>query len=197
MKIENGFFPLVKTLTEHKDVFADVADVGLTAAGAIPIFGWAVKAWNVKNTFQEKKLYRNTQIFLENSSITDAQQFIDRFNSESEKEELCDSVIQVLIDSEKPLKAQLVSKLLNAIYEGSIAVPDANELLLIILNASVPSLKALDLFYSSNPQGHASTLSSDARIYGPLLMSMGIIHVHGNMTRITKLGQLLYRHTFA
>ncbi|UOY73312.1 hypothetical protein MWN27_12495 [Escherichia coli] len=63
MKIENGFFPLVKTLTEHKDVFADVADVGLTAAGAIPIFGWAVKAWNVKNTFQEKSCIVTLKFF--------------------------------------------------------------------------------------------------------------------------------------
>jgi len=195
MNTESGFMLLVETLTEHKDVFAEVADVGLEAAGAIPIFGWAVKAWNVKNTFQAKKLYRNTQTFLKSSSITDAQQFIGRFSSEREKDELCDSVIQVLIDSEKPLKAQLVSNLLNSIYEGKIPVPDANQLLLIILNASVPALMALELFFRTSPNGYTSTRSPDAQTLSPLLMSMGIIHVHGNMTRVTKLGQLLYQHT--
>ncbi|BBV40576.1 MULTISPECIES: hypothetical protein [Citrobacter] len=193
----NGFTPLVKTLTENKDVFADIADASLEAAEAIPVFGWAVKAWNVKNTYQATKLYRNTQAFIESTSITDAQRFIDRFSTDDEKSELCDSVIQVLIDSEKPFKARLASKLLNSIYDGKIAVADANELLLIIFNASLPALKALDLFFRTNPQGYASTRSPDAMTLSPLLMSMGIIHVHGTMTRVTQLGQSLHQHAFA
>jgi len=192
----NGFTPLVKTLTEHKDVFADIADASLEAAEAIPVFGWAVKAWNVKNTYQAKRLYRNTQAFLDSSSVTDAQRFIGRFGDDDEKEELCDSIIQVLIDSEKPFKARLASNLLNSINDGNISVAEANELLLIILNASVPALKALSLFYNSNPQGLASTTSPDAYTLSPLLMSMGIIHVHGNMTRITQLGQSLHQNAF-
>jgi len=193
----NGFNPLVKTLTEHKDVIADLADSSLEAAEEIPVFGWAVKAWNVKNTYQAKRLYRNTQAFLESSSVKDAQQFIGRFGDDDEKEELCDTVIQVLIDSEKPFKARLASNLLNSIYDGKITVANANALPFIISNASVPALKALDLFYISNPHGHVSTMSSDAHTLSPLLMSMGIIHVHGNLTRITQLGESLHQNAFA
>lgn len=175
---------------------ADIADAGLEAAEAIPLFGWAVKAWNIKNTFQEKKLSRNILEFLVNSSVDDAQKFISRFTSEKEREDLCDSLIQVLIDSEKPLKAKLTSKIINAIYEKHLTVTEAHQLLLIILNASIPALESIDKFYRNNPEGYTSTMSEDARTYGPLLMSIGVIHVYGSMTRITELGGKLYENTF-
>ncbi|HCB1990534.1 TPA: hypothetical protein MYQ99_003178 [Klebsiella pneumoniae] len=196
MSVENGFTPLVQTLTENKDVLADIADASLEAAEAIPVFGWAVKAWNVKNTFQAAKLYRNTKQFIESTSITDAQKFIDRFSSEEEKSELCDSLIQVLIDSEKPIKAHLASRLLNSIYDGKITVSTANELLLIILNSSVPALTALELFYYTNPQGLPSNLSPDVQTHGPLLVSMGIARIHGSRVSITDLGKALYKYAF-
>ncbi|WP_150317207.1 hypothetical protein [Enterobacter hormaechei] len=59
MNNDSGFGSFVDTISSHKDVMADIADAGLEAAEEIPFFGWAVKAWNIKNTFQEKKLARN------------------------------------------------------------------------------------------------------------------------------------------
>ena len=56
MNNDSGFGSFVDTISSHKDVMADIADAGLEAAEEIPLFGWAVKAWNIKNTFQEKKL---------------------------------------------------------------------------------------------------------------------------------------------
>ncbi|HAT1644706.1 TPA: hypothetical protein I8Y12_000554 [Raoultella planticola] len=196
MKTDSGFNSFVETISAHKDVMADIADTGLEAAEKIPFFGWAVKAWNIKNTFQEKKLSRNIVEFLGYSSVDDAQKFISKFSSEEEREDLCDSLVQVLIDSEKPLKVKLTSKIINAIYEERLTVHDAHQLLLIILNASIPALEAIDKFYQNNPNGHTSTLNEDARTYGPLLMSIGVIHVHGNMTRITELGNKLYVSAF-
>lgn len=196
MNNNSGFDSFVDTISSHKDIIADIADAGLEAAEAIPLFGWAVKAWNIKNTFQEKKFSRNILEFLANSSVDDAQKFISRFSSEKEREDLCDSLIQVLIDSEKPLKAKLTSKIINAIYEKRLTVSEAHQLLLIILNASIPALESIDKFYRNNPEGYTSTMSEDARTYGPLLMSIGVIHVYGSMTRITGLGGKLYENTF-
>ncbi|WP_323068372.1 hypothetical protein [Klebsiella quasipneumoniae] len=196
MNNDSGFGSFVDTISSHKDVMADIADAGLEAAEEIPLFGWAVKAWNIKNTFQEKKLARNIMEFLRCSSVDDAKNFISKFSSEEEKEELCDSLIQVLIDSEKPLKATLTSKIVNAINEERLTVSEAHQLLLIILNASIPALEAIDKFYQNNPSGSINTMDEDARTYGALLMSIGVIHVHGNMTRVTKLGKSLYECAF-
>ncbi|HBM3155051.1 TPA: hypothetical protein R1869_003963 [Klebsiella oxytoca] len=196
MNTDNGFSSFVETISAHKDVMADIADAGLEAADKIPFFGWAVKAWNIKNTFQEKKLSRNIVEFLEYSSVDDAKKFIAKFSSEEEREELCDSLIQVLIDSEKPLKAKLTSKIINAIYEERLTVSEAHHLLLIILNASIPALEAIDKFYQNNPKGYTRTLNEDASTYGPLLMSIGVLYVHGDMTRVTELGKKLYENAF-
>jgi len=196
MSNENGFSPLVDTIAEHKDTFADLIDAGLEAAEQIPLIGWAVKAWQVQNSYQVKKLHRNTQKFLETTSITDAQKFIARFSSDEDKENLTDSVIQVLFESEKPYKAGLAANVINSIYEDKISVKEANDLLLIILNASIPALQSLGLFYTAHPKGYASTLSDEARSYGPLLMSMGALYVHGNMTRISRIGVQLYENAF-
>ncbi|NRG07163.1 hypothetical protein HRF95_04475 [Klebsiella variicola] len=196
MNNDSGFGSFVDTISSHKDVMADIADAGLEAAEEIPLFGWAVKAWNIKNTFQEKKLARNIREFLRCSSVDDAKNFISKFSSEEEKEELCDSLIQVLIDSEKPLKATLTSKIVNAINEDRLTVSEAHQLLLIILNASIPALEAIDKFYQNNPNGRTSTMNENARTYGALLMSIGVIHVHGNMTRVTNLGRKLYECAF-
>ena len=196
MNTDNGFSSFVETISAHKDVMADIADAGLEAADKIPFFGWAVKAWNIKNTFQEKKLSRNIVEFLEYSSVDDAKKFIAKFSSEEEREELCDSLIQVLIDSEKPLKAKLTSKIINAIYEERLTVSEAHHLLLIILNAAIPALEAIDKFYQNNPKGYTRTLNEDASTYGPLLMSIGVLYVHGDMTRVTELGKKLYENAF-
>ncbi|EIY5063461.1 Uncharacterised protein [Klebsiella quasipneumoniae] len=196
MTTNSGFDSFVETISTHKDVIADIADAGLEAAEKIPFFGWAVKAWNIKNTFQEKKLARNVREFLRNSSVDDAKKFISKFSSDEEKEELCDSLIQVLIDSEKPLKAKLTSKIVNAIDEGHLTVSEAHQLLLIILNASIPALEAIDTFYKNNPKGYTRTLNEDASTYGPLLMSIGVFYVHGDMSRVTELGKKLYVNAF-
>lgn len=196
MNTDNGFSSFVETLSAHKDTVAEIVDNGLEIAEEIPFVGWAVKAWNIKNTFQEKKLSRNIQEFLVSSSVDDAQKFISRFSSEKEKEDLCDSLIQVLIDSEKPFKAVLTSKIINSIYHGNLSVSDANQLLLIILNASIPALQSLADFHAAFPDGRTDTMSSASREHGPLLMSMGVLYVHGNMTRITGLGKRLYENAF-
>ena len=196
MITDSGFDSFVETISTHKDVIADIADAGLEAVDKIPFVGWAVKAWNIKNTFQEKKLARNVREFLSNSSVDDAKKFISKFSSEEQKEELCDSLIQVLIDSEKPLKAKLTSKIVNAINEDHLTVSEAHQLLLIILNASIPALEAIGAFYKNNPEGYTRTLNEDASTYGPLLMSIGVFHVHGNMSRVTELGKKLYENAF-
>lgn len=188
MNNTSGFAPLVSTLSEHKDTIADVVDLGLEASESIPFVGWAVKLWRIKETYQEHLLKRNVKAFLQYSTIDDINEFVNKFETEEDKQDFADTVAQVLLNSEKPIKGSIISNVINSLSAGKITVKEAGDMNLVILNSSIPALKALHDFFKENPTGYTNTLSKSANTLAPLLMSMGVLYVHGNMTRVSSIG---------
>lgn len=201
MEKNTGFSSLIDTLKQNKDVIADACDAGLEAAESIPFVGWALKLWNVKNTYQERKLYRNTKAFWEASLIKDPEALRTKFATQEAAEEFTDTLVQVLIDSEKPYKATMVSNVTNALAMGILTHEVANDMILIILNASIPALKSLRKFY---PRLHGgkyipTALLEDTDKDGThsMLNSMGLIYRWADQTALSKVGrniaQIAYR----
>ncbi|CAH5095925.1 hypothetical protein AI2912V1_1970 [Klebsiella pneumoniae] len=201
MDKNTGFTSLIDTLKQNKDVIADACDAGLEAAESIPFVGWALKLWNVKNTYQERKLYRNTKAFWEASLIKDPEALRTKFATQEAAEEFTDTLVQVLIDSEKPYKATMVSNVTNALALGRLTHEEANDMILIILNASVPALKSLPKFHLKLHGGKyiATALLEDTDKDGThsMLNSMGLIYRWADQTALSKVGrniaQIAYR----
>jgi len=190
-----GFQSLVDTLKQNKESVAEALDAGLEAAESLPFVGWAVKIWNVKNTYQEKKLYRNTKAFWENSLIGNPEELSSKFKSEEDKEDYVDTLVQVLIDSQKPYKAKMVSNITTALAKGIVTPDEANDMNLLVLNSSIPALKALPVFYKKLHGGKyiATALLEDTDKDGvhSMLNSLGLIYRWADQTALSKMGRTL------
>ena len=190
-----GFQSLVDTLKQNKESVAEALDAGLEAAESLPFVGWAVKIWNVKNTYQEKKLYRNTKAFWENSLIGNPEELSSKFKSEEDKEDYVDTLVQVLIDSQKPYKAKMVSNITTALAKGIVTPDEANDMNLLVLSSSIPALKALPVFYKKLYGGKyiATALLEDTDKDGvhSMLNSLGLIYRWADQTALSKMGRTL------
>lgn len=194
---DNGFKSLIDTLKQNKESLAEVLDAGLEASQSIPFFGWAIKAWNIKNTFQERKLYRNTKAFYNAALIGDPDALQAKFSNHSDAEDFVDTLVQVLIESEKPYKAVMVSNITNALSKGLLSPKEANDMNLIILNASIPALKSLPDFYNRLDGGkyiHTAHLEdTDKDGIHSMLNSLGVIYRWADQTALSKIGRDLAR----
>jgi len=182
-------------MKQNKEVIAEACDAGLEAAESVPFLGWALKLWNVKNTYQEHKLYRNVKSFWQASAIGDAEEFRTKFATTKDADEFVDTLVQVLIDSEKPYKAVMVSNITNALSRGILTYEEANDLNLLVLNASLPALKSLPKFYIKLQGGKyiPTTLLEDTDKDGEhsMLNSLGLIYRWADQTALSKIGRNL------
>lgn len=192
---ENGFKSLIDTLKQNKESLAEVLDAGLEASQSIPFLGWAIKAWNIKNTFQERKLYRNTKAFYNAALMGDPDALQAKFSKQSDAEEFVDTLVQVLIESEKPYKAVMVSNITSALAQGRLSSKEANDMNLLVLNASIPALKTLPDFYKRLQGGkyiHTVLLEdTDKDGTHSMLNSLGIIYRWADQTALSKIGRKL------
>ncbi|MEN4974072.1 hypothetical protein ABEH62_09345 [Pantoea eucalypti] len=198
---DNGFNSLIDTFKQHKESLAEVFDAGLEASQSIPFFGWAIKAWNIKNTFQERKLYRNTKAFYNAALIGNPEELKSKFSNQSDAEDFVDTLVQVLIESEKPYKAVMVSNITNALARGQISPQQANDMNLLILNASIPALKILPDFYKRLHGGkyiHTALLEdTDKDGVHSMLNSLGLIYRWADQTALSKIGQDLAKIAYS
>lgn len=190
---------LLETAAGAKDFLAEVADMAVGAIfdsevlDKLPMVSWAVRLWNIKDVYQQRRLKRNCLAFIRAFAQADPQAG-EKLRAQLEQNpqaatELADTVADILIESEKPLKASCIARLLVALADEKISIEEFNDLSQIVQAASVPALLAAASFHQRLAgQGFENRMSVPEE---PLLLSLGVAYRYGNMFRVTALGQRL------
>ncbi|MFQ5329537.1 MAG: hypothetical protein ACE5D4_06065 [Thermodesulfobacteriota bacterium] len=160
----------------------------------VPIISWAIKAFTLKETYQLKRLQINTKAFLEALSQSN-KEIIVRFAKRLEEdpifaEEFSDTVLSILIESQKPIKATMVGSLVVALVRGQISKQEFDDMSLLIQSSSVPALTALQYFFKRT---RGKPYAREAQCHEePLLMSLGVGSRNGGTFQISKIEKKLF-----
>lgn len=203
---KRGALPsLLETLNRHKDYVAELGDaalkfdladltketaVNLEVMESVPILKYFAKAYSVKELYQQIRLQRNCEAFLKAVQAVDntnIQKLADIFEKNPDA---LDTLLSVLFDSAKPLKAEIMGNLVQAVTTGAISADDFDELSLLLLSASIPALRALKDFFEKTSDGSHYTVKPHV-VGEPLLFSLGVCARHGNKFEISRLGYVL------
>ncbi len=198
-----------------KDSLIEVLDHGVSLASdneviqEVPVIKYIASANNIHEIYKARKLKRNVITFLENIKESDIEVELEEENVE----EFIDTLSTILIESEKPLKAQIVGSLTRAFAKRVFSFEAYNNFCLIVHSASVPALynlvlcandemlSQIDEFEASHSSAKTDGLAPNiaTRIVGvttgtPLLSSLGVINANGYLNgygmAIVKYGNL-------
>ena len=194
---------VLATLKQSRTLIADVADTTRaivlddSVGGKVPILKWAVAAKEAVGAFQRERLKRNVMAYLAafdgGASPEERERLVSELRtSDSFNEDFTDTVVAVLLDAAKPLKAQVLGYLTASLAAGALSKDDFRQLALIIEAASVPSLLALESHLDRRPV----TVQLMSVAEEPLLLAMGVAWRYGSAFKVSLLGQQLYTHGF-
>jgi len=202
----DGLFPAIfKTIKSAKDTVAEGADFVAKVAtdsdvlSQVPVISTAVKVLNIRDTFTRHKFERNVVAFLK--AVEDADEkavgdLHDQIESDAEyASNFTDTVFSILLEGEKPIKSELVGRLVIAFSRREITKEEFESLSQLIQSAAVPTLRALPTFMSSTG-GQPYKQGMGQFPEEPLLYSLGIAYRSGTMFRVSPLGEKLYVHGF-
>lgn len=187
-----------ETIAEGMDLIARVA-TDSEVLNQVPVISVAVKTLNIKDAFARHRLERNCIAFLK--AVADADgNAIDKLREMIQAdpvyaEDFTDTILSVLVEGQKPIKSELIGKLVIALSRREITLQEFESLSQIIQSASPPALNALPSFFNST-NGTASKQGMGITEEEPLLFSMGIASRSGNSFRVSDLGKKLYVHGF-
>jgi len=193
------------TVAKSKEAVADACDALVDAVtegellNRIPVLGTAIKLLDVKDSFTQNRLKRNCIAFMTataGATSADAENARAKILEDSNYElEFADTILSILLESEKPIKCELVGKLLIAFARDAITADQFETLCLIVQAASVPSLSAVPKFFAQTA-GIPYSRSAVAIPQEPLLFAAGLATRAGTMFRISEIGKLLFIHGF-
>lgn len=201
-----SFLPaIIGTIRRSADTVAEGADAikdlltDSEAVEQIPVFSAAVKILNIRDIFMQQRLERNCRSFLaavEGADLDKVEEMRLRLESDPDYlGDFTDTVMSVLIEGQKPIKGQLIGKLVMALSTEAITLEEFQSLSQIVQAALAPALTALKVFIDRN--GGKLYLSGHGLIQEePLLISIGLGSRFGNMFRVSELGGKLYVHGF-
>ena len=192
------------SIVAQADRAASVADAAMDVMAQgniprVPLFSASVKSLQFCDAVAERRYKRNVEAFvkalsdaLSRESIDEA---IEQIATVSETaEDFVDTLMQVLTAGEKPLKCQLMGRLFAAFAEGKISYDQMHNVMLIVLNASIPSLESLPTFVQA--------LRRKNGVYRyripqeGLLYSAGLGSRYGDRFSLDEFGKILAEHGF-
>lgn len=202
----DDFLPAVfKTIKSAKLTVAEGADLLAKIAtnsellSEVPVISTAVKILNIRDTFARHKFERNVVAFL--NAVEDADEkaisdLHDQILSDREyADDFTDTVLSILLEGEKPVKSELIGRLVVALSRKEISKEDFAVLSQLIQSVAVPTLRALPSFMSSTG-GKLYKKGMGQFPEEPLLYSLGMAYRSGTMFRVSILGEKLYVHGF-
>ncbi len=156
-----SFLPaIVGTIKRSAETVAEGADAvkdllaNDNALEQIPVFSAAVKTLKIKDVWVQQRLERNCRAFFEAVEGADVSKVEEmRMRLEADPEHLSDftdTVVSVLIEGEKPIKAQLIGHLVLALSAGSISLEQFQALSQIVQAGSNTALNAFKAFLDGN-----------------------------------------------
>lgn len=196
---------LGKTLTGAKEDIASMAEsvVDLAtdneALEQVPIVEYAIKALNIRDQWHKNRIKRNYFEFIKSVSELNFQE-IER-HAEILKlggdigVETAETIFEIILESEKPLKAELIGKLSKALAKNTLNLEYYNTLALLIQASSVAALRALPEFIKANG-GSCCKRSNGGVPQEGLLLSLGVATRIGSIFQVDVIGQALAIHGF-
>ncbi len=161
----------------------------------VPFASYIVKAFSLKEAFHLWRLERNCKAFmsaLREGDTSDLSDYLRKTADDPEHRwELEDTTLQILIEGEKPIKAEILGRLLLAAKDGKLSTDQFETLTLILINSSVPALQALPNFFEISG-GENFVQNRDLGGNEPLLVSMGVATRYGTKFEVTELGRRLF-----
>ena len=188
-------------LEKSGDLLANLSEsvVSLTTDSEIlekvPFASYIVKAFSLKEEFHLWRLERNCKAFMSALREGDTSGLSDYLRKTADdpehRWELEYTTLQILIESEKPIKAEILGRLLLAVKDGRLSTDQFETLTLILINGSVPALQALPKFFEIS-EGENSLHNRDLGGNEPLLISLGVAKRYGTKFEVTELGRRLF-----
>jgi len=184
---------------EFGEVVVDLFTDDEVLAG-IPIVSTAVNLLNIKDSYHTNRMARNYISFviaINTLKQEEIENFLETLNKkeENELEEMMETIFDIIVDSHKPIKAELLGNLLKSLARNEITEKEYNSLALTIYSASVSALYALPDFLKKNHYIVYKSSSSAVENEG-LLFSLGVGTRHGNMFRLDDRGINLAKYGF-
>ncbi len=201
-----GLFPAIfRTIKTAKETVAEGADLVAKLANdsevlsQVPVISTAVKLLSIKDIYVRHRFERNVIAFLKAVEDSDSKAIDDlRDSIRSDPDyanDFTDTVLSILLEGQKPVKSELVGRLVVALSLKSITKEEFESLSQIVQSAASPSLRALPSFFRST-DGLPYKQGMSQITEEPLLYSLGIAYRSGTMFRISSLGEKLYIHGF-
>lgn len=194
---------LIKTIEDAKDSTLELAEytIDLTTDSEIleevPLVSLATKLLTIRDVYHINKIKRNYTALikcLDIENYTKAQKLIALLEKdESLAEETAENIFEIVYNSEKTLKAELIGRLLSAVVEEKLSLEDYNTLVLMIHAASIPALLALPK-YLDEVSNHS--VSDGSEKFEGLLFSLGIVKRSGTRFDLEDLGMKLAERGF-
>jgi hypothetical protein len=200
--------PLVDGVKDAKEVLVEIANRTAEAATdsdvlkKVPIVSAVIAVAGFCDAMMTFKLSRNVRAFLLAADKGATPEALERLYEKVMgdprfRDDVPDTVVQLLIDSHKPIKAEIVGRLFAAVAAQRLSVDDFNTLCLLVLAASIPALHALESLCTG--LGNFA-LHDDNVSYGfsrqveeePLLLGLGVASRDRTALRVSVLGQKLY-----
>lgn len=196
---------LISTVSDAKEDFAAYGEVLVDlsvdneAWGNVPLVDHAVRLLRIRDVYQKNKLKRNYAAFVQAASRMDfaeTQSLLGKFRSnESLSEEVAETIFDVIVGAQKPVKAEVLGNFAVALARGDLTLDDYNTLALMVHSCSVSALLALPEFLNNNGGKLHCSRPGPVADEG-LLFSLGVGTRHGNMFRIDERGRQLAQHGF-
>lgn len=200
------FSALRDTASEAADSAAALVDVALSAAideGALdnlPIVSLGVSLLNVRDSFAAARLKRNVSEFYNAARSADKERIKDcfeRIEKEPEHyEDFIETALSILLESHRPLKSQLLGRLLVSLSESRISYEQYDELTLIIAEGSVAALRAIPRYFERRYAKIINDPLPRGRPLTPHLVSLGLMDLNSMPQEINELAVLIYLHGF-
>lgn len=200
--------PLVDGVKDAKEVLVEIANRVADAATdsevlkKVPVVSAVIAITGFCDAMMGFKLARNVRAFLLAADKGATPEALDRLYEKVMgdprfRDDVPDTVVQLLIDSHKPIKAEIVGRLFAAVAAQRLSVDDFNTLCLLVLAASIPALHALDSLCTGLG---GFTLPDDSFSRGPLreveeeplLLGLGVVFRDRGGLHVSVLGQKLY-----
>jgi len=193
---------LLDTLKSSSDFFTDIGDPAIQAItdsamlDRIPIISFICELYKIQDLYHLKKLKRNVNSFLiiiDKGNKEKIQRTLTNINEdETYREEFIDTILKILIESEKPIKAKILGDLLVSLSEDKLTLDEYNDLTLIIISTSIPAIEALKKFMSENISGSSHHMDKSLE---SLILSAGVGSRYGTQFRVSELGMKLYKNS--
>ena len=193
------------TIKDSKKEFAQYGEIVIDLAvdnetwESVPLVSEAVKILNIRDVYHKNKIKRNYASFI--TAISEMNQgeidnFLNKLIPNKEiSEDVAETVFDIIIDAQKPIKAEVLGNLSISLARDKISLDEYNTLALMIYACSVAALLALKDFLVNNDNKLYKS-QPNANSNEALLFSLGVATRTGTMFRIDERGKNLAKYGF-